>query len=55
MAGALGAWLADDAKRGADAAACRTAAEALRGGSARAVAWLAERGVLSRWGTDAGS
>jgi 3-deoxy-D-manno-octulosonic-acid transferase len=55
LAEALGGWLADDAKRRADAAACRAAAEALRGGSARAVAWLAERGVLSRWGTDAGS
>ena len=36
-------------------AACLAAAEALRGGSARAVAWLAERGVLARWGADAGS
>ena len=52
---ALGAWLADEALRLADAGACRAAAEALRGGSARAVAWLAERAVLARWGTDAGS
>ncbi len=52
---ALGAWLADDARRRADAAACLAAAEALRGGSARAVAWLAARGVLARWGADARS
>ena len=52
---ALGTWLADDARRRADAGACRAAAEAMRGGSARAVAWLAERGVLARWETDAGS
>jgi 3-deoxy-D-manno-octulosonic-acid transferase len=51
----LGVWVADDARRRADAAACLAAAEAMRGGSARAVAWLAERGVLARWGTDAGS
>ena len=53
LAQALDEWLSDETRRRADGEACRNAAEALRGGAARAVAWLTERGVLARWKTDA--
>ncbi len=52
LARAIDGWLEDDAVRRGDGEACRAAAATLRGGAARAVAWLAERGVLARWGSD---